>query len=466
MGQAAPPEAAVRRARAARRVAPIAVLAVAAVFTACGDRRLGWGVVLWASQPGIGGAVLSISDESDIRDVYRYAEADATGELARWRVRLFADREQAAEFAAAFSGLVDTFGYAARSGLPVREAADAGARQLYRLREGEAVKIVARQAEPVTVGSYTNFWYQVLTSDGTQGFTFGEFLPLFDTEGDPQAEADRLSREDSPWDRIAAAAWRPRYYADMLASGRVDLRRVTAGYGFTIQPSGQPLGQPPDEAASAGADPADGAGGTARLRLPDADLTFAYDRVDRVGDDVFVLQGGGVRIVAESDRSIAVSFRYRDRPRTERFVVLATPVEDLIAAEQARRDRIYEALRAGGPALRSDAYGEVLLEPERRFRWSGFQRLVPDVVPADAPGTGTVELHLHLPAALRAEYAGVLTLAFDRGDRSGPPARIPFLYARDDTGMRLVPAGGVDDDRLLVTGAATAPLVIYFRFAE
>lgn len=464
MGQAAPPEA-VRRARTARRAAPIAVLAVAAVFTACGDRRLGWGVVLWAPQPGIGGSVLSISDESDIRDVYRYAEADAAGELARWRVRLFADREQAAEFAAAFSGLVNTFGYAARNGLPVREAADAGARQLYRLREGEAVKIVARQAEPVTVGSFTNFWYQVLTTDGTQGFTFGEFLPLFDTEEDPQAEADRLSRKDSPWNRIAAAAWRPRYYADMLASGRVDLRRVTAGYGFTIQPSGQPPDQPSDQAASAGADPAAGAGGTARLRLPDADLTFAYDRVDRVGDDVFVLQGGGVRIVAENDRSIAVSFRYRDRPRTERFVVLDTPVEDLIAAEQARRDRIYDALRADGPALRSDAYGEVSLEPERRFRWSGFQRLVPGVVPADAPGTGAVELHLHLPAALRAEYSGVLTLAFDRGDRSRRPTRVTFLYARDDTGIRLVPAGGVDEERLLVTGAAAAPLVIYFRFA-
>lgn len=462
MGPAAPPAAAVRRARAARRVAPIAVLAVAAVFTACGDRRLGWGVVLWAPQPGLGGSVLSISDESDLRDVYRYAQADEAGELARWRVRLFADREQAAAFAAAFSGLVDTFGYAARNGLPVREAADVGARQLYRLREGEAVKIVARQAETVTVGSYTNFWYQVLTADGTQGFTFGEFLPLFDTAGDPQAEADRLSRQDSPWDRIAAAAWRPRYYADMLASGRVDLRRVTADYGFTIQPADQPAGQPPDDA---GSDPAAGAGGAARLRLPDADLTFAYDRVDRVGDDVFVLQGGGVRIVAESDRAIAVSFRYRDRPRTERFVVIDTPVEDLIAAEQARRDRIYAALRAGGPALRSDAYGEVVLEPERRFRWSGFQRLVPDVVPADAPGTGAVELHLHLPAALRAEYAGVLTLAFDRGDRSGPPARVPFLYARDDAGLRLVPAGGVDDGRLLVTGAAAAPLVIYFRFA-
>lgn len=452
-----------RRARTAHRAAPIAVLAAAAaVLTACGDRRLGWGVVLWAPQPGIGGSVLSINDESDLRGVYRYAlsgpdGADVSGELARWRVRLFTDREQAADFAAAFSGLVDTFGYAARSGLPVRSAADAGAAQIYRLREGEAVKIVAREAEPAAVGPYTNFWYQVLTSDGTAGFTYGEFLPLFDTQGDPQAEADRLRRQDSPWDRIAAAAWRPRYYAGMLASGRVDLRRIDPAYGFAVDPDGQ--------AAADGAG-ADGVGGTARVRLPDVDAAFAYRRVDRVGEGVFVLQGAGIRIAVETDRSIAVSFRDRGRQRTERFVMLATPVDDVIAAERARRDRIYDALRADGPALRSDAYGQLVLEPARRFRWSGFERLVPAVVPADAPGTGAVELHLHLPAALRADYAGALTLTFDRGDRSMPPAAVTFLYSRDDAGLRLAPAGGVDDDRLLVTGVAAAPLVIYFRFAR
>ncbi len=454
-----------RRPRAAHRAAPIAVLAAAAILTACGDRRLGWGVVLWAPQPGIGGSVLSISDESDLRDVYRHATAGAaaSGELARWRVRLFADREQADEFAAAFSGLVNTFGYAARSGLPVRSAADAGAAQLYRLREGEAVKIVAREAEPAAVGPYINFWYHVLTSDGTAGFTYGEFLPLFDTEGDPQTEADRLRSEDSPWDRIAAAAWRPRYYAAMLASGRVDLRRIDPAYGFAIELAGQPAGQPADAGDGAGA--AEGPGGTARVRLPGVDAAFPYRRVDRVGEGIFVLQDAGVRIAAENGRSIAVSFRDRGRLRTEPFVLLDTPVEDVIAAERARRDRIYDALRADGPALRSDAYGQLVLEPARRFRWSGFDRLVPAVAPADATGTGAVELRLHVAAALRAEYAGALTLAFDRGDRSAPPAAVTFLYSRDDAGLRLVPAGEVDENRLLVTGVASAPLVIYFRFA-
>ena len=460
----APPGAAVRPTRTARALALSAVfLVVGAFLTACGEPRLGWAVVLWAPQPGIGGYVLSISDESEIQDVYRYTEADTVHELDRWRVRLFTDQEQAAEFAASFSGLITTFGYAARNRLPVREAADPGSPQLYRLREGEAVKIIAREDGPVTVGDYTNFWYQVLTHDGTEGFTFGEFLPLFDTDGDPQAEADRMVSDDSGLERITGVAWRPQYYADMLARRRIDLTRLDDAYGFTIVPAGD---TPSSEGAAVPSVGADGAGGSAHIRLPELDLAFAYERIDRIGEDVFVLQGTGVRIKAESEWSIAVSFQHEGRLQTQKFVSLDAKVDDLIAAERERRDAIYDSLRESGPALQSSAYGEVLLEPERRFRWSGFERLVPGVIPADAAGTGTIEFRLHLARALRAEYSGALTMAFDRGGGAGPPASVDFVYARDDEGIRLVLAGEVDEEQLLVQGAAATPLVIYFRFAS
>ena len=455
----APSGVAVRRTRTARPLALIAVLPVIVAFlTACGERRVGWGVVLWAPQPGIGGSVLSISDESDIQDVYRYGDADTVRELARWRVRLFPDQEKAEEFAAAYRDLVNTFGYAARNGLPVRAAADSGSAQLYRLREGEAVKIIGREEGPVTVGDYTNFWYQVLTADGTQGFTFGEFLPLFETEGDPQAEVDRLIGEDSRLDRITGVAWRPQYYADMLARRRIDLTRLDDTYGFIVEPADQTTPSVGDTVLP------EGAGGLARMRLPELDLAFAYDRIDRIGKEVFVLEGSGVRIVSETEWSIVVSFPHEGRRQTQKFVALDARVDELIAAERERRDRIYASLRESGAALRSSAYGEVLLEPERRFRWTGFERLVPAVIPADATGTGTVTLRLHLSRALRAEYSGALTMAFDRGG-AVPPASVHFLYARDDEGLRLVLAGEIDEEQLLVLGAAATPLVIYFRFA-
>ena len=461
MAGSAPSRVAARRTRTGRPIALIALLpAIVALLTACAERRVGWGVVLWAAQKGIDGSVLSISGESDIQDVYRYTDAETVHELARWRVRLFTDRQQAEAFAASYRGLVDTFGYAARNGLPVREAADVGAARLYRLREGEAVKIIGREEGPVTVGDYTNFWYEVLTADGTQGYTFGEFLPLFETGEDPQAEADRLLGEEVQLDRITGVAWRPQYYADMLTRRRIDLTRMNDAYGFTIEPGGQTIPSAGETVLPRSA------GGLARMRLPELDLAFAYDRIDRIGEEVFVLHGSGVRIVSETERSITVSFQHEGRLQTQRFVALDADVADLIAAERKRRDRIYESLRESGPALQSSAYGEVLLEPERRFRWSGFERLVPGVIPADAVGTGTITLRLHLSRPLRDEYSGALTMAFDRGGEGGPQASADFVYARDEEGIRMVLAGGVDEEQLLVLDTAAPPLVIYFRFAS
>ena len=461
----APPGMAARRTRTARALAPIALLpAIVALLTACAERRVGWGVVLWAPQEGIGGSVLSISGESDIQDVYRYADAETVGEtvgeIARWRVRLFADRQQAEAFAASYRDLVHTFGYAARNGLPVREAADARSAQLYRLREGEAVKIIGRGDGPVTVGDYTNFWYQVLTADGTQGFTFGELLLLFETGEDPQAAADLLLGEEAELERITGVAWRPQYYADMLVRRRIDLTRLNDTYGFTVEPGSRTVPTAGEQVLP------QGAGGLARMRLPELDLAFAFDRIDRIGDEVFVLHGSGVRIVSETESSIMVSFQHEGRLQTRKFVAIDADVQDLIAAERERRDRIYEALRESGPALQSSAYGEVLLEPDRRFRWSGFERLVPGVIPADAVGTGTVTLRLHLSRALRAEYSGALTMAFDRGGEGGPRASVDFVYARDEEGIRMALAGDVDEEQLLVLGTAAPPLVIYFRFAS
>ena len=455
----APPGMAARRTRTARALAPIALLAaIVALLTACQERRVGWGVVLWAPQEGIDGSVLSISGESDIQDVYRYTDAETVREIARWRVRLFTDRQQAEAFAVSYRDLVHTFGYAARNGLPIREAADARSALLYRLREGEAVKIIGRGEGPVTVGDYRNFWYQVLTADGTQGFTFGEFLLLFETGEDPQAAADRLLGEEAELERITGVAWRPQYYADMLLRRRIDLTRLNDTYGFTVEPGSRTV-------PTAGEVPPQGAGGLARMRLPELDLAFAFDRIDRIGEEVFVLHGSGVRIVSETEWSIMVSFQYEGRLQTQKFVVLDADVQDLIAAERERRDRIYEALRESGPTLRSSAYGEVLLEPSQRFRWSGFERLVPGVIPADAAGTGTVTLRLHLSRPLRAEYSGALTMAFDRGGEAAPPAAVTFVYARDEEGIRMALAGDVDEEQLLVLGTAAPPLVIYFRFA-
>ena len=138
-------------------------------------------------------------------------------------------------------------------------------------------------------------------------------------------------------------------------------------------------------------------------------------------------------------------------------------MKDLIETERARRDGIYKSFRELGPELQSNAYGYLLLEPNRRFKWSGFDRLVPTVIPSNATGRGTVTFRLHLARALWPDYKGVLTMAFDRGD-AGAPTSVDFLYARDQEGLKLVLAGEIDEEQLLVLNPSATPLVIYFHF--
>lgn len=447
--------------RAAHSLAVAAIVLFTAFLSSCSERPVGWGVVLWTPRSDIDtGVVLSIVNESNIQDVYRYAEADTVRELERWRVRLFPDRQQADAFAAAFSALANTYGYAERSGLPVREAAETESLRLYRLREGEVVKVVGRSEMPVEVGAYTNHWYQVLTADGTQGFTFGEFLELFNTTGDPQEESDLLRRQDPVLARLIEAEWRPQYYLDMLASRRIDLTRMTEDYGLTINPRGT------DESPVKESTPSLDSAGSAHMLLPDLDLTFNYESIERINEGIYVLQGTGTRIAVQSERRVAVSFQHEGRLQTQVFVTLSTEVSDLISAEQARRELIYDALLESGPLLHSNAYGEILLMPARRFRWSGFQRLVPGVIPADASGAGTIALRLHPLPQLSLRFPGVLTLELDRVDSNGAIVSISFFYRLDEDGIRLVLAGEIDDDLLLVRSVAPTPLTIYFRFGS
>ena len=151
-------------------------VAIALALVSCGERTVGTGVVLWSDGgPLATGALVDVVEESTIEDRYlvRAASADRRQDpvpvAPRWRVRVFADPEQAAAFAARYADFVDVYAYAARRGLPVRAQASATAGIVYKLREQEVTKVLERGAEPEQVGSFENYWYQVLTEDGTEG---------------------------------------------------------------------------------------------------------------------------------------------------------------------------------------------------------------------------------------------------------------------------------------------------------
>ena len=378
-------------------------VAIALALVSCGERTVGTGVVLWSDGgPLATGALVDVVEESTIEDRYlvRAASADRRQDpvpvAPRWRVRVFADPEQAAAFAARYADFVDVYAYAARRGLPVRAQASATAGIVYKLREQEVTKVLERGAEPEQVGSFENYWYHVLTEDGTEGFTFGEFLPRFESTGDPRADAVRLHTADPGLERVVGTAWRPQEYLSMVRRRRFDLLRLRPEYGLFPDPEA----------------------GVFRLVTAQRQREFPYREIERVGDDRYVLAeagGGGspARFTVRGNGALAFSYVDEGRLITEVFVDLQADVEELIAAERARRERLFANLLRRGPLLRSGGYGTIELTAEGRFRWQGYEALVPRWVPDGLPGTGLVDFRYALGAPLRGSYDVAVTLLFD-----------------------------------------------------
>lgn len=383
------------------RIGGVVAGACALLLTACGQAPRGYGVVLW-SAGGVppAAAVIHVIEESSIED--RYLVLSAGGDrdedpvaVQRWRVRVFPDAEQATAFAARYAPFTDSYGYAVRSGLPVRAEASATADIIYKLREGQVTKVLERGAQPERVGVYENYWYQVLTEDGVAGYTFGEFLPVFQASGDPHAEAARLRADDPALDHLLATVWRPDYFRAMVITGRYDLRRFRAEYGLFPDPAARVF----------------------RLVTETGTREFRYRTVERVGEGRYVFHprdgAGPARFTVHGSHRISLSYSDAGRQVTRVFVRLSRDVAESIAAERERRDRLYRDLVERGAVLRSSGYGTIELGPERRFRWRRFLALVPELLPAGLAGTGRVDFRYAPAPELGGSYDTVISFLFD-----------------------------------------------------
>ena len=436
------------------------VVVCALLLAACGQAPRGFGVVLW-SAGGVppAGAVVHVIEESTIEDRYLVLSAggdreEETVPVARWRVRVFPDAEQATAFAARYAPFTDSYGYAVRSGLPVRAEASATADIIYKLREGQVTKVLERGAQPERVGVYENYWYQVLTEDGVAGFTFGEFLPVFQASGDPHAEAARLRADDPALEHLLATVWRPDYFRAMIVTGRYDLRRFRAEYGLFPDPAARVF----------------------RLVTETGTREFRYRTVERVGEGRYVFHpeggAGPARFTVHGSRRVSLSYSEAGRQVTRVFVQLTRDVGESIAAEQDRRDRLYGNLLKRGAVLHSSGYGTIELGPERRFRWQRFLALVPELLPPGLPGTGRVDFRYAPAPELGGSYDTVISFLFDgeepaAADRTGDPPAVatPPDAADSDAadpdaagaGGAAAPAAAADSDRLPAAPAPAAP---------
>ena len=365
-------------------------------------------------------------------------------EIPLWQLELVGRRGAAAKRAALYAEYAAIYAETLQDGLPVREAPDNGARRVYRLRQGQVVKVLARTegnpAISATCDPLPGEWYRILTEDGTAGFCFSYRLKLFEHGSETLADAaPPEKREDPDLDRVLSADWSPEWYGTMVSSGKLDLGELEKQWRFI-----------PGEDS-----------GTARLYLPGIDKTYPYTGIESTGSRSWRFTGSPLEMSLRSDTLLAV--QYNDAAgaaRTQLFVTLPSKVNDLVIQETERRSALFQHMFDQGPVFVSANYGTLTLLAEEQFSWTGYDLLSGQIIPPSVLGRGSVTMGLYLDYTLEDRYDGALALNFS--GIGGPPVPVYFLYIVDDQGFHIeyVPPENVEG--AAVVRRAANPLVIYF----
>jgi hypothetical protein len=437
------------------RLFGLSLVVVCVLCSACS--RLGWGILLWSTEdpPIPSGTVLPVYIRSNIDRVwvvgvpeaYRGGkEGPAKIEIPLSRFEMAGGKGKARKRAAEFAQYARVYAENMQDGLPIRDNPDNGARRVYRLRTGEVIKILSQTEgnPPISASGdpLPGDWYRVLTGDGSVGYCFSYRLKLFEHHGGPLAASAALAEQaeaDPDLDMLMSKVWSPESYAAMINNRRVNLEELSRRWRF---------------------DPGQDTG-IAHLYLPNLDRYFPYTAIRPDGSRAWHFEGSDLQIRLRSDTTLTAQFTEDNGGmRTLLFVALPANVDDLIIQETARREGLYLTIFNQGPIFTSNNYGTIVFTESGEFSWTGFDLLVPLVIPDSATGSGVVSMDLFLDPALEDRYTGACTLRFALS--GGGEAAARFMYALDNQGFRLelVPESGVED--ITVTQRAASPMVLYF----
>ena len=412
------------------------------------SRTIGYALMLWGQEDGpvATGQIVPVRQESQIQDTYlvRLPGGKELAEIPIWRMRFFPDREEALQGANEYAPFQELFAYSQRDGLPLREQANQEARRIYKLTEGQLVKVLSRAEEKVTIGSYEDYWYRVLTEDGYEGYCFGYYLPVFTSSGDPKAEVQTMMARDPMLEALLGTEWRPEYFQEMVDAGRIDLNAFGPEFGMFVIPEQREI----------------------RLATGKRSSVFRYESVENVGLNRYVFDGpqlgaGGIRINMQSLQRIVCTYPVADQVLSSVFIVFTGDIEEIVARERERREQIAESFISRGTVLNSNAYGSIHLQEEMRFRWDEYGRLGEQIFPRRVRGSGSVDFPYFLSRSLVELFDGIITFRFDEYDAEEGTS---FLYSFDATGVRFEYVRPQGIDNLEVVRRDSSPLVIYFSF--
>lgn len=417
-------------------------------LTSCSDKILGYSVVLWniPEYEIQSGEVVPVYIKSNISHVYIIeAKQGEKIEVPLWQLTEPVKKSKIKNIVSRYAEYANTYASVKIDGLPAREEAVNTAKQVYRLRKGEIIKILYKgNGTAPTTGKNTlqGDWYRILTENGTVAWCFSYNLTMFQTDAKGnQIGGEKIETEeivDTVFEEnIATKIWYPDSYKTMISSGSIDLNRLKTSYNFVIDTENQKVS----------------------LNLDGIHENWTYDGYSRTSDNEYALKD--IPIVIIYRRSDFIVVRYTDdsgKPQELNFVTVEQDLNEVIAKEKLRREQSFQKIWENGPSYSSSNYGKLTFQEDGSFRWSNFKLLVPSIIKSSAKNSGTASVKYILSSSLANSYDGVLTFKF-----VGMDSEVNFLYKLESNGLRLEDATGAKFNGTQITSRGSSPLILFFQ---
>lgn len=417
----------------------------------CKDKVIGYSVVLWNNpeQEIKSGDVLPVYIKSNISHVYiagknlNLKENEQKIEIPLWQLTEPVKKNKLSSVKEKYQENARTYANVKTDGLPCRAEPVNTAKQVYRLRKGEIIKILYKGngQSPMTGGKpLPGEWYKILTDNGTTGWCFSYNLDLFETDdnGNRIGGNDFVDevQEDEIYKLIVSNVWYPEEFRSLIDSEDIDLSKIHPSYRFTIDEENKKVS----------------------LNTQKIHESWIYEGYSKIDDREYELKNISIKIIYRKADYIVV--RYTDetgKPQDLNFVTIKEDLNEIISKEKQRRSEELMNLWYKGP-YSSQSYGKLSFTEDNLFKWTGFKLLVPSVIPAGSKNNGSAQIKYSVSKTLKKDYDGIVTFTFE-----GSSQEISFLYKMDDGGLKLEDTIGASFKGNQITSRGVSPVIIFFK---
>lgn len=437
----------------------LSALFCSVLFLSCG-KVVGYSVVLWGipEHKIQDSEIVPVYLRSNINHVYVIGTPDGEKlEVPLWKITEPSSKRKAKKVLEEYNEFEHQYATVKLDGLPCRAEPDNTAKQVYRLRKGETIRIL-KQGEGMTVTNgkevLAGSWFKILTLNGTQGWCFSHNLNLFTMDIDGNAVGGEILAEEEEevgnenFDAILNQTWYPDSFSSMLDGENVDLTILNASYNFKIDTDKEKvtLSFPPNKEKDQKAIWA----------------SWKYSGYVKSSSNQFNLTEIPITIILKRDDYIVV--RYTDnsgKPQELNFITIEEEkLTEAISNEKNARYAKFKKVINNGPYASAN-YGNLTVKSDYSFTWTNFDELVGTIIGSYAKTTGTISTRYSLSKQIAGNYDGVLAFKFD-----GQKDEVLFLYKNEADGLRLEDATSAKLEEGIVTSKGISPLVIYFASQE